>query len=96
MGIVICLLDAPCFFSDVSDDETDVTCGDAGSHMCCPVLYPQMTGGAAPPGLVTLSLSTVQSPTVIDSGTAVPANPEPESPENILSTCQHNKVDSTE
>jgi len=33
--------------------------------MCCPVLYPHIVGGVAPPGLLTVKLSTVQSPTVI-------------------------------
>ena len=33
--------------------------------MCWPVLYPQMVGGIGPPGLLTVRLSTVQSPTVM-------------------------------
>ena len=27
---------------------------EAGTHICCPVLYPQITGGEAPPGFVTV------------------------------------------
>ena len=33
--------------------------------MCWPVLYPHMVGGMGPPGLLTVRLSTVQSPTVM-------------------------------
>ena len=36
--------------------------------MCCPVLYPHIVGGVGPPGLLTVSVSTVQSPTVMLSG----------------------------
>ena len=39
--------------------------------MCWPVLYPQIVGGVIPPGLLTVKLSTVQSPTVILSAAAV-------------------------
>ena len=30
---------------------------EAGTNMCCPVLYPQITGGDCPPGLVTVKES---------------------------------------
>ena len=42
---------------------------EAGTHMCCPVLYPQITGGEAPPGLVTVKESYPQSPTLGPSST---------------------------
>lgn len=32
--------------------------------MCWPLLYPHIIGGEAPPGLVTVSVSTPQSPTL--------------------------------
>ena len=45
--------------------------------MCWPVLYPQMVGGIGPPGLLTVRLSTVQSPTVmLSANTSVAEVPE--------------------
>ena len=45
--------------------------------MCWPVLYPHMVGGVAPPGLLTVKVSTVQSPTVIlSAAAAVDETPE--------------------
>ena len=43
---------------------------DAGTNICWPVLYPHIVGGVTPPGLLTVRLSTVQSPTVILSAAA--------------------------
>jgi len=37
---------------------------EAGTHICCPELYPQITGGDDPPGLLTVSVSKPQSPTL--------------------------------
>ena len=42
---------------------------EAGTNMCCPVLYPQITGGDLPPGLVTVKESYPQSPTLGPSST---------------------------
>ena len=40
--------------------------------MCWPVLKPQMVGGTVPPGLVTIKVSTLQSPTPILSVATAP------------------------
>jgi len=47
----------------------------AGMYICCPVLVPQITGGAFPPGVVTVKESVSQLPILLADPSAAVAGP---------------------